>query len=188
MNDILKMMLEAGCNAPSAENACNCESARDERLVKQRIFLDDTQYFEVEVPVIRCGGCGFEFTDHRAETLRHMAACHHEGLLAPEEVKEIRENLGMTRKVFGEAFGIPPASMERWENGKLMQNKSMDTLLRSLKLPGVAPALDRRNHFMSSNIGDNVVHVNFAALASRSTSERQDAVRRSKKFDLQAFG
>lgn len=148
-------------------------------------MLSEDEYFEVEIPLLRCEGCGFEFRDHRAEGLRHAAACRHQGLLAPNEIKAIRESLGMTRKVFGEAFGIPPASMERWENGKLMQNKSMDTLLRSLRIPGVAANLDRR---IVEPIAEksNVIYVNFTALSLRSPSEQQDAFLRARQFNLQA--
>lgn len=185
MQDILDEIFGSASAAAEGCSACSCAGQMKERVVTERVKLSDSEYFEVEVPVVSCGDCGFEFTDHRAERLRHAAACRYEGLLTPNEVKAIREALGMTRKVFGEAFGIPPASMERWENGKLMQNKSMDSLLRGLRIPGVAAALDRRK--VTTVAGDNnVIYINFSALSLRSDLEQEDAVKRARSFSLQA--
>lgn len=193
MNDILEMMIKAAREAAGAEAPCRgpcfCEGASEEALVTERVPIgEEGDFFEVKVPIIHCLECGLHFRDHRAERLRHAAACRHEGLLAPEDVKAVRDDLRMTRKTFGEAFAIPPASMERWENGRLMQNRSMDTLLRALRLPGVALALDRRPKETQKADQGNVIYVNFAVLASRPAAEREDAVRRSREFNLRAFG
>ncbi|WP_296722021.1 hypothetical protein [Erythrobacter sp.] len=187
MHELLDELFGPAPSGLGGDNACSCSGSTSERFVTERVKLNEDDFFEVEVPILRCDECGFEFRDHRAEALRHAAACRHEGLLAPNEVKAIREWLGMTRKVFGEAFGIPPASMERWENGKLMQNRSMDTLLRSLQIPGVAAALDRRQVEDFAAKG-NVIYVNFGALSLRPVSEQEDALRRSRTFNLQAIG
>lgn len=191
MNDILEMMIQAAHEEAAAQAPggapCKCEGASEEEQVTERVPIGEQgDFFEVQVPIVHCLECGLRFRDHRAEQLRHAAACRHEGLLTPEEVKAVREDLGMTRKALAEAFRIPPASMERWENGRLMQNGSMDTLLRALRLPGVAGALDIRPKSAGEDDG-NVVYVNFAALAKRSAAEREDAVRRSRSFDLRAF-
>jgi putative zinc finger/helix-turn-helix YgiT family protein len=191
MNEILEMMIQAATEEAAARTSngkpCSCEGASEETTVSERVPIGEHgDYFVVEVPIIHCLECGVRFRDHRAEKLRHAAACRHEGLLTPEEIRSIRESLGMTRKAFAEAFRIPPASMERWENGKLMQNGSSDMLLRALQLPGVATALDKRVKVTPRADASNVIYVNFAALAARSPAEQRDAIRRSKAFDLRA--
>lgn len=192
MTDILDELF-GPANEDSLSTDCSCGGAITEQVELERVDLGAGDFFEVEVPVLRCACCGFSFRDHRAEELRHAGACRHEGLLAPNEVRAIRDGLQMTRKTFGEAFGIPPASMERWENGKLMQNKSMDSLLRSLMIPGVAGALDRRRGVNAMPDGaaamqkSNVIYADFGALSLRPASEQEDAVRRAQMFKLQAF-
>src|SRR5687768_14182288 len=108
----------------------NCDSIElaENEVLESFPFGEDEVIIQALVPMISCARCGFSYTDERAERARHAAACAHEGLLTPAEIKMLRVNLGLSRKEFNEAFGIPPASMERWENGRLLQNRSMDTL------------------------------------------------------------
>jgi DNA-binding transcriptional regulator YiaG len=120
----------------------------------------------VTVPVMTCGSCGFSYSDARAEKLRHAAVCAHEGLLNPAEIKSIRDGLGMSRELFSEAFGIPRASMERWENGKLIQNTSLDTLLRALADKSTATRLDRRSITSARSVGHEARAVRFRTLGS----------------------
>lgn len=143
----MKMNMDLDNLAPST-GCQNCGGAemRERLLVEQVPYGDDGLHLDVEVPVVECPACNFSYTDHRAEGLRHAAACRHEGLLTPEEVRTIRAELGMSRREFSLAFGIPPASLERWENGRLMQNTSLDTLLRALQNQATAARLDRRRH------------------------------------------
>jgi putative zinc finger/helix-turn-helix YgiT family protein len=151
------------------EMACpSCRSIDlQESIVREQIAIGEGgDFFEVEVPVISCGSCNFQFTDQRAEKLRHAAACRHHGLLMPAEIADIRHSLGMTRAEFDAAFGIPPASMERWENGKLIQNRSMDSLLRALRNPATAARLDRREKRAKSEAG-NVLRFPMLAKTNR---------------------
>jgi DNA-binding transcriptional regulator YiaG len=153
-------------------------------MTEQVVLDDEGDYFEVEVPVVRCDSCGFQFTDQRAERLRHEGACRHEGLLTPAEIKEIRAGLQMTRSEFDAAFGIPPASMERWENGRLLQNRSMDSLLRALTNPITAARLDRRTKKLAEVVEDNVVK--FPTLAS--ANRLREASMLAETFELRANG
>lgn len=164
------------------ETTCpSCAGATVESLVLERVPMDDIgTVFEVEVPIIGCGACGLSFTDERAERLRHEAACRFEGLLTSKEVQEIRLSLDMSRAEFGEAFGIPSASMERWENGRLLQNRSMDTLLRALGHPSTACRLDRRKKGVSSPSEGNVIRFPTLAISSR----LQEAEFLASDFDL----
>ena len=51
----------------------------------------------------------------------------------------------MTRAAFAEATGLGEASLSRWENGAVIQNKAYDYYLRLLRWPWVMSALQ---HFM----------------------------------------
>jgi DNA-binding transcriptional regulator YiaG len=110
-----------------------CESGN----VKERWDLDKFQYGEDEsaaqltahVPVRVCVDCGLEYTDERAERIRHTAVCRHLGVLPPEEVLAIRERYGKSQQDFSSLTKIGRASLARWETGSIFQNGSSDSLL-----------------------------------------------------------
>ena len=55
------------------------------------------------------------------------------GLMAPREVKALRERLGLTPQQLGELlYGTPRGVVEGWEKGRYLQNRETDALLRSL--------------------------------------------------------
>ena len=103
----------------------------------------------VEVPVHRCDDCDFEFTDEIAERLRHEAVCDHLGVLAPAQIRRIRERHGMTRAQFARVTGLGEASLNRWENGLNIQTHANDRYLRLLETPEIMRRLvglkDARN-------------------------------------------
>ena len=95
----------------------------------------------VDLPVRRCASCDLEFLDHEGERLRHEAVCRHLGVLSPAEIADIRKRFGMTRAVFAELTGLGPATLNRWENGAIVQNLANDRYLRLLALPHVMSRL-----------------------------------------------
>ena len=98
----------------------------------------------VEIPIRSCGSCGFEFLDHEAETLKHEAVCAHLGVLSPTEIRGIRgmhEN--MSRAAFSKVTGLGAATLNRWENGILIQNRANDRYLRLLASRANVQALER---------------------------------------------
>jgi len=55
------------------------------------------------------------------------------GLMAPREIKALRESLGLTPQQLGELlYGTPRGVVEGWEKGRYLQNRETDALLRSL--------------------------------------------------------
>jgi putative zinc finger/helix-turn-helix YgiT family protein len=52
------------------------------------------------------------------------------GLLTPAEIRENRERLGLNQQELQELLGLGGNSLSRWENGRVYQSRSMDTLLR----------------------------------------------------------
>lgn len=110
-----------------------CESQN----VKERWEPDNFQYGDGEsatqlcaqVPVRICLDCGLEYTDERAERIRHTEVCRHLEVLPPEEVLAIRERHGKSQQDFSKVTKIGRASLARWETGALIQSGSSDSLL-----------------------------------------------------------
>lgn len=165
--------------------ACNAEACHESLESETFPYGDKGVEITVTVPVIRCDNCDFVFTDQRAERARHRAVCDFLGLLSPEDIKRIRKTLlGMTRETFHAAYGLSQASVERWENGKLLQGEAADTLIRALEDPLLAAKLDRRNINISTLeilVQDNVVWGRFPSL-EKDKSQVDDALIRSKDF------
>lgn len=186
MSNWLSELAEAASNGvPNDGPACVCNGAHESVTTTLTMSIEEGgEPFEVVVPAIKCLECGIVWPKQEsAEKLCHAEACRQMGILPPEEVADLRRELGMTRKVFGEAFGIPHASMERWENGKLHQNKSMDTLLRALMIPGLAEKLDRRKIAKpTKNSGDNIIA--FPLLSRKPKEEISEILERQARFQL----
>lgn len=87
--------------------------------------------------LFRCAKCGDEqrTVEQRdaAEqaAVAAMRAAH--GLLAPKEIRRLREGLALTPTQLGELlYGVPKGIVEGWERGRYLQNREADALLRSL--------------------------------------------------------
>ena len=94
----------------------------------------------VERAFYRCDKCGDERRTveqrERAEqaAVTAMRAAH--ALLAPREIRQLRERLGLSPQQLGELlYGIPRGIVEGWERGRYVQNPQVDALLRSLDDP-----------------------------------------------------
>jgi putative zinc finger/helix-turn-helix YgiT family protein len=95
----------------------------------------DAVELKAMVPVSRCVGCGFSFSGEAADIARHEAVCAHLGVLAPQEILDIRQEYGLSRAEFARLSGIGDASLSRWENGLLVQNTANDNFLYLLSFP-----------------------------------------------------
>jgi putative zinc finger/helix-turn-helix YgiT family protein len=85
-----------------------------------------------DVPIQVCDACGETFSGPEAARIRHHAICHALRLMAPEEIKALREGLGKTQQEFAALTGIGEATISRWERGRLLQNRANDNFLRLL--------------------------------------------------------
>lgn len=123
---------------------CECPQCGENSITTYR-HLDTFTYgsgdaaatLEVDLPVRRCDACDFEFLDHEGERLRHEAVCRHLGVLTPAEIRDIRRRFGMTRAAFAELTRLGEATLNRWENGSVVQNRANDRYLRILAIPEV---------------------------------------------------
>ena len=98
---------------------------------------------QVEIPIRRCEACDFEFLDQEGEQLKQEAVCRHLGVLTSTEIRQIRKRYGMTRSSFSQVTGLGEATLNRWENGVLIQNRANDRYLRLLAMRDI---FDRLSH------------------------------------------
>ena len=112
----------------------NCSIPMEYRtLYKQKTFKGvDIQY---QTQAYVCPECGFEAgtIESAGNTQRAIADAYREkvGLLTSYEIKNMRENKGMTQQELADAMNIGVASVKRWETC-MIQSKSMDYYLRLL--------------------------------------------------------
>ena len=97
----------------------------------------------VNLPVRRCGQCGFEFLDRESERIKLEAICEHLGILSPAGIRRIRENYGMTQAAFADVTGLGTATLVRWENGSMNHTRAYDRYMRLLESPEVMGSLKR---------------------------------------------
>lgn len=90
---------------------------------------DDTVQISVRIPVHHCSSCDLAFTGEEASELRHEAVCNHLGVMTPRQIRNIREQYGLSQTEFSQISRIGKASLARWESGSLIQNYANDSLL-----------------------------------------------------------
>lgn len=87
----------------------------------------------VRIEVMTCKRCGFHvLTDEQSNAYTIASADayrHRHNLLTTEELKAIRERLGMSFRAFAKYLRVGEASPKRWEAG-LVQDEAMDELIR----------------------------------------------------------
>jgi HTH-type transcriptional regulator/antitoxin MqsA len=93
------------------------------------VFYEDEFY--------QCSNCGEVFYDGNMadESFRRSAAAirRADGLLAPDEIREIRFLYGLSQAKLEKLIGSGEKTVVRWERGTIAQNATADTLLRVLR-------------------------------------------------------
>ena len=128
----------------STSNELTCPVCGDDH-VSTFVHRDAFEYgtgesavtLHVDLPVRRCTACDLEFLDHEGERIRHEAVCRHLGVLTSTEIRAIRKKYGMTRSSFAQVTGLGEATLNRWENGVVIQNPANDRYLQLLAIPDV---------------------------------------------------
>lgn len=97
----------------------------------------------------RCGQCEEEFLElgKMDESLQRATAVirAEDGLLAPEEIVELRRKYGLTQAGLERLIGAGEKTVVRWERGTVSQSRTADTLLRVLRdFPDVVAHLAQR--------------------------------------------
>ncbi len=130
------------------ERCPDCDSADIREVVRDQQFEYGTGEKAVvltaTMPVFQCAGCGYQYTDERADIARHVAVCRYEGRFIPQEIVEVRNRNGLSRAEFAALGKYGPASVARWENGVLLHNASNDQLMYLFQFPPIVELLKNR--------------------------------------------
>jgi len=105
----------------------------------------DGRAYRVEIPALtvpQCANCQSISIDDEADRQISAAFRRKAGLLAPEEIRQGRERLGLTQKQFANLLGVGEATVSRWETGAQIQQRALDRFLRvCLASPAVVELL-----------------------------------------------
>lgn len=128
---------------PNCETKTLVEQIREEKSIEVK-----GESFLIPVSLWKCLECKEEFEDpnHPIDELdlayREYRAKHR--MLQPEEIRQIREEIGLTQAELARLLGWSPATISRYENGAL-QESSHDNLLHSLQEPSSLLSLVERS-------------------------------------------
>ncbi|MBI4209089.1 MAG: DUF4065 domain-containing protein [Deltaproteobacteria bacterium] len=119
-----------------------CPNCEMERLVEpvheKRIVEVKGEPYPIQATLWRCLHCKEELEDPNNPVdeldLAYRAYRKTHNMLQPEEIKQIRETMGLTQIELANLLGWSPATLSRYENGAL-QEYSHDFILQSFKNP-----------------------------------------------------
>jgi putative zinc finger/helix-turn-helix YgiT family protein len=153
---------------------------------------DETVKVRAEnVPVKRCDNCGEEMSGPPAAKVRHEAICRAAGLMAPSEIKALREQFGWSQQDLADLTDFGIATVSRWERGRLLQNRSANKVLQAIRdcppfreyLEGLLASKARKREAGSNSVSDPRTPVN--GFKDRYNSDiRGEKAATAKRFDL----
>ena len=79
-----------------------------------------------------CTSCGEEILPDELTKAIEAEQYRRLGLLTPSEIRQVRQKTGLSAVDMANLLGVGEKSYTRWENGRSIQNKSNDTLIRLL--------------------------------------------------------
>lgn len=79
-----------------------------------------------------CATCGEEILPDELTKAIEEEQYRRLGLLTPSEIRQVRRKTGLSAVDMANLLGVGEKSYTRWENGRSIQNKSNDTLIRLL--------------------------------------------------------
>jgi putative zinc finger/helix-turn-helix YgiT family protein len=127
-----------------------CDSCGDDRQFA-REQRDQTIHVRgedvtVSVSVLVCPECGDVQPDPVGEDPLRLAyneyRCQH-GLLAPQRIRDIREQYGLSHEAFAALLGMSPATLYRYEGGAL-QDELQDSMIFACENPATMERLVNR--------------------------------------------
>lgn len=101
------------------------------------------------IPHLRCPACDERLIAlEQAKALRQKAHDIYRkryGLLTADEIRSLREGLGLTQSQLAQLLQLGANTISRWEANRLVQSASMDVLLRLIRdVPQNVPYLRSR--------------------------------------------
>lgn len=142
-------------NTPTVDRCPECNG-----LVRRVRTVVHTRVGRRSVPVtgefLQCQGeCGeIYFGPGESDEVSRQATAivrADDGLLTPQEIREIRRHYGLTQQQLEQLLKVGPKTVVRWENGTVAQNAATDMLLRLLRdVPAVYRYLRRVRETVSA--------------------------------------
>jgi DNA-binding transcriptional regulator YiaG len=86
----------------------------------------------VKVPAMKDPKDGEIYFGVEASEILDKAKARHMGVLAPQELAELRQRLGLTQKEIAEVLQIGEKTWSRWETGREIVSRSLNVLLRAV--------------------------------------------------------
>lgn len=87
----------------------------------------------IKVPVTRDPVTGEELLTPEAHEKIEQTQARHMGLLSADELKALRNRLGLTQSELGDLLQVGEKSYTRWETGRARPSRSINVLLRALR-------------------------------------------------------
>ena len=112
---------------------CGKKEVRPAAVQHTSQIKHDGRLYTVEVPRLRvpqCGACGELVFDNDADEQIAQALREQLGLLSGVQIRNNRDELGLSQREMAEHLGVAVETISRWENGALIQTRAMDRYLR----------------------------------------------------------
>lgn len=79
-----------------------------------------------------CSECGEQILGPELNRALEDESRRRQGLLTPDEIKTIRDGVGLSQVEIAQLLGVGDKTYARWETGKSIQNRANDNLIRLL--------------------------------------------------------
>ncbi|HEY3901117.1 MAG TPA: helix-turn-helix domain-containing protein [Chthoniobacter sp.] len=86
----------------------------------------------IKIPVIR-DATGEEILTPEAHELIEQTQARYTGLMLPDQLRALRNRLGLTQRNLGELLQVGEKSYTRWESGRARPSRSINVLLCALR-------------------------------------------------------
>lgn len=130
------------------------------------------------VKMLRCSSCGIvEYIPDELRRIDSQIKSFYreiDGFLTPDEIKEVRVNLGYSQEKFADIFKVGKVNFTRYERGTSRQERGMDAALRFLRedpslirvLDPERPRRDNKNAGKNKFINKDYLKNNTPAIAA----------------------
>ena len=88
------------------------------------------QFVVTDLPIDKCEHCGEQWFTSVTDKSLQDALRTHLCLLHPNEVRQKLRDLSLSQTAFANRIGVAPETVSRWMNGRAVQNRAMDNLMR----------------------------------------------------------
>lgn len=78
----------------------------------------------------QCESCGERIIPHELDQALDRERYRRLGLLYPEQIRQVRAKTGLSAVDMSHLLGVGEKTYTRWENGRSLQTKASDTLIR----------------------------------------------------------